>query len=268
MRGVNTREDEPGGDRLACGVVAEGDCLRLSVASRRSTRRSARACGLVAAGPARESPWASSGAPRRRPLARTPSWLARPTVRTRSRPDAGDHAARCSPRRRDRRAPVPWGHPSQPLARPVDPELRLGLEHNLIRDLRLTPPLLICAPVLREIQRPPQRHRPAPADCVHRNTNLTVTRLPQRPRVLALDTRRVFAVLRKPGVIQHPRLHIDLARHALGHRLDHQRRVPRTVSHKLLQRLIVSVPAQPLDHRLKRLTRTLLQKPPQIQGSR
>src|SRR5271155_1933357 len=149
----------------------------------------------------------------------------------------------------------------------LHPELRLGLEGDLIGDLRLVPSLFISAPVLRQIQRPAQRHRPARTDRVHRDPDLAVTRLAQRPRVLALDTWRVLAVLRKPGVVQHPRLNVDLRSHALGHRLDDQRRVPRTVSHKLLQRLIVSIPGQPLDHRLERLARALLQKPSQIQGA-
>ena len=79
----------------------------------------------------------------------------------------------------------------------LDPELRLGLERDLVRDLRLAPPLRVRAPVLRQIQRPPQRHRPPRADRVHRHADLTVTPLAQRPRVLALDTRRVLAVLRE-----------------------------------------------------------------------
>src|SRR5215218_6468193 len=147
----------------------------------------------------------------------------------------------------------------------LDPELRLGLESDLLGDLRLPPPLLIRAPVLRQIQRPSQRHRPSPTDRVHRHADLTVTGLAQRPRVLALDTRRILAVLRKPRVIQHPRLDVDLRRDPLSDRPDDQRRIPRAVGKELLHRLVLSVAAQPLDDRLKRLASTLLQQPPQIQ---
>src|SRR4029453_9935040 len=111
--------------------------------------------------------------------------------------------------------------------------------------LCLAPSLQVRAPVLRQIQRPPQRHRPPRSDRVHRHADLTVTGLPQRPRVLALDARRVLAVLGKPGVIQHPRLNINLRRDPHSHRLDDQRRIPRTIGHKLLHRLTVSVIAHP-----------------------
>src|SRR5438132_13060781 len=72
----------------------------------------------------------------------------------------------------------------------LDPELGLGLERDLLRDLRLAPTPLVLTPILRQIQRPPQRHRPPRSDRVHRDPDLTVTPLAQRPRVLALDTRR------------------------------------------------------------------------------
>ena len=208
-------------------------------------------------------PWPSWAGPRRRCPARTPSWSARPTARTRTRPDRGDRAARCSRHRRDRRAPAPSGT-SQPAARSTSstPSSDLVLNATSSGIFALRRRSRVRAPVLGQIQRPPQRHRPPRTDRVHRHPDLTVTPLAQRPRVLALDTRRVLAVLRKPGVIQHPRLDLDLRRDPLRHRLDHQRRIPRAVSHELLHRLIVSVTAQPLDDRLKRLARPLLQAAP------
>ena len=101
---------------------------------------------------------------------------------------------------------------------------------------------------------------------MHRHADLTVTDLSQRPRVLALDPRRVLTVLRKPGVIQHPRLDIDLRCHPLRDRLDHQRRIPWAIRQELLHALIVSVP-QPIDQRLKRLASPLLDQPPQVQAA-
>ena len=70
-----------------------------------------------------------------------------------------------------------------------------------------------------------------------RHGHLTVTRLAQRPRVLALDPRRVLTVLNEPGVVQHPRPYIDRPTDPLGHRARHQRRIPRAVGQELLQAL-------------------------------
>ena len=149
----------------------------------------------------------------------------------------------------------------------VTRELDLRLEHNLVRDLRLAPPLCVLAPPLRQIQRPPKRHRAGLPDRVHRHPDLTVADLPQRARVLALDTGRVLAVLRKPGVIQHPRLNTDHRRDPLSDRLYDPRRIPRTIRQKLLHRLIVSILAQPQDQPLKRFTRPALDQPPHIQAA-
>lgn len=77
----------------------------------------------------------------------------------------------------------------------------------------------------------------------------------------------MLAVLRKPSVIEHPRLNIDLRRHPLGDRAGHQPRIPRTHRQELLQRLIVRLPTKPLDDRLKRLAGPLLQQPAQIQAT-
>jgi hypothetical protein len=96
-----------------------------------------------------------------------------------------------------------------------DPKLRVGLERNPLRDLCLAPTLRVLAPVFWQIQRPPQWHRPARSDRVHRHPDLTVTSFAQRSRILPLDPRRVLAVLRKPGVIQQPRLNPNLRRDAL-----------------------------------------------------
>jgi hypothetical protein len=102
---------------------------------------------------------------------------------------------------------------------------------------------------------------------VQRHPDLAVRDLPKRARVLPLDTRRVLAVLRKPGVIHDPRLDPDLRRDPLSDRLDDQRRIPRAIRQKLLHRLILSSPAQPRDQRLQRLARPVLDQPPQIQAA-
>src|SRR5712691_9421706 len=48
-------------------------------------------------------------------------------------------------------------------------ERRLRPEGNLLRDLRLPPPLLVGAPLLGQIERKAERERAAHADCVHRD---------------------------------------------------------------------------------------------------
>jgi hypothetical protein len=144
-------------------------------------------------------------------------------------------------------------------------ELVLRLERHLVGDLRLTPPVGVLAPLLGEVQRPPQRDRARLPDCVQRHPDLAVRDLPERARILPLDTRRVLAVLRKPGVIHHPRLDPDLRRDPLGDRLDDQRRLPRAIGQELLHRLIVGLLAQPSDQRLQRFARPVLDQPPQIQ---
>src|SRR5207245_4790207 len=103
----------------------------------------------------------------------------------------------------------PRNIPATSLLYEPHPEFGLRLKLDLLGDLGLRSALWILTPLLGQIQRPPQRHRPLPAHCVHGHSDLTVTDLPQGPRVLTLDTRRVPAVLREPRVIQHPRLHIN-----------------------------------------------------------
>jgi hypothetical protein len=78
---------------------------------------------------------------------------------------------------------------------------------------------------------------------------------------------RALAVLGEAGVVEHPRLDLDLGRHPLRHRAHHRRRVPGAVGQELLQALIVGLLAQPLDHRLKRLALTLLDQPAQIEAA-
>src|SRR5271165_6785436 len=153
---------------------------------------------------------------------------------------------------------------TSPLYQP-HPEFGLRLKLELLGDLGLRSALRILTPLLRQIQRPPQRHRPPPAHGVHGHSDLTVTDLPQSPRVLALDTRRVLAVLREPRVIQHPRLHINHRRNPLGRRLDNPRWIPRADRQELLQALIVSLTTQPGDQWLKRLARPSLDQATQIQ---
>ncbi len=128
--------------------------------------------------------------------------------------------------------------PARRLLNQLDGQLRLGLELNLMRDLRLAPALRIRTPLLWQIQSPAQRHRPLPTDSVQRHADLAVAGLPQPPGVLALDPRRVLAVLRKPCAIDHPCLHIDRRRHPLRDRLHHERRIPRAVRQELLHRVI------------------------------
>jgi hypothetical protein len=92
------------------------------------------------------------------------------------------------------------------------------------------------------------------------------TDLPQGPGVLALDPRRVLAVLGHPGVIQHPRRRLDHRAHPLSDRPIKDRAIPRAVGQEMLQRLVLDRPAaQPRDHRLKRLARPGLHQPPRVQ---
>src|SRR5438128_1931565 len=159
----------------------------------------------------------------------------------------------------------PRNTPATSLLYQPHPEFGLRLKLDLLGDLGLRSALRILTPLLGQIQRPPQRHRPLPAHGVHGHSDLTVTDLPQSPRVLTLDTRRVLAVLREPRVIQHPRLHINHLRNPLGRRLDNPRWSPRADRQELLQALIVSLTIQPSDQRLKRLARPILDQATQIQ---
>ena len=262
MRGVHAREDEPGGDRLAVGAVAEGDGLGAVAPSRaisspigsglRSGRSRVGARAVLAlAGWDRER---GALLEHLRVRADRQHVLAPGLIEAIAQPGVPAIGVIAEHRRlRDTPSPQARSTNSTPSS-----DLVLNATRSGIFALRRRS--LIRAPVLGQIQRPPQRHRPRAPDRVHRHPDLTVTRLPQRPRVLTLDPRRVLAVLREPRVIQHPRLDLDLRRDPLSHRLDHQRRIPRAISHELLHRLIVSVPAQPLDDRLKRLASTLLQQ--------
>src|ERR1017187_9952340 len=193
MRGVDTRENEPGGDRFACGTVTEGDCLR--------------AVGCEACNQLTDRLGAAVRSRQDRPASRL--WLLRghgeggaSFEHLRGGGDrqyvlaAGLMQAIAQPGvlsvgviAQHRRLP---NIPASGALYELHPELRLGLEGDPIGDLRLVPSLFISAPVLRQIQRPAQRHRPPRTNRVHRDPDLAVTRLAQRPRVLALDTWRVL----------------------------------------------------------------------------
>src|ERR1035437_3474818 len=193
---MNPREDEPGGDRLAVGPVAEGDRLgavRCEPADQRADR-----FGL-AVGPQPGGRGTSLGLPgwdRKRGAlleylrlrADTQHVLAASLIEAIAQPSVLAIGVITQHR-------CPGDIPARGALDQLDPKLRLGLESDLLGDLRLPAPLGVLAPVLRQIQRPPQRHRAVRADRVHRHTDLTVAGLPQRPRALALDSRRVLAVL-------------------------------------------------------------------------
>ena len=186
---MNTREDEPGGDRLSVWTVAEGDGLG-AVALQSGDQLTDRLCVAV---------WAQSCGPsavlflagrdsKRGALLEyfcvrpdTQHVFALGLIKAITQPGVSaigviaEH--RC------------LGHfPATGALDQLDPELRLGLESNPLGDPRLAPALLIGTPVLGQIQRPPKRHRPFAADRMHRHPDLTVAPLSQRPRVLTLDT--------------------------------------------------------------------------------
>src|SRR5207247_60653 len=87
-----------------------------------------------------------------------------------------------------RRRQLPAGRPLAEIAG----QLRLRLEANRLRDLRLPPTLSVLAPLLRQVEAPAERHRPPPS---HRQT-----------RILALPPHR-----------QRPRHPLDELDHALAH---------------------------------------------------
>jgi Transposase len=66
------------------------------------------------------------------------------------------------------------------------------------------------------------------------------------------------------GILRHIDF-LDAEIAALGDVAHHDRGIPRTDSDELLQALIVSLLPETLNHRLKRLTRALLNQPTQIQ---
>ncbi len=110
---------------------------------------------------------------------------------------------------------------------------------------------------------PPQRHCPHAADRVHRHADLTVPRFPSVPEYWRLTPGESLPSLGNPVSSSTHATTRSPARRA-PRPPHHQRRIPRTVRQELLQRLVVSVPAQPLGQRLKRLPSTLLQQPTQI----
>jgi hypothetical protein len=70
---------------------------------------------------------------------------------------------------------------------------------------------------------------------VDRYARLTATDLPQRPRVLTRNPDRHLPELRKPRVIDHPRIRRQLPAHLPRQRPAHCRRIPRRLIDELLQ---------------------------------
>src|SRR2546428_1106121 len=64
----------------------------------------------------------------------------------------------------------------------------------------------------RQIERETKRQRAPLTDRMHRHSDLTITDLAERARVLPLHPRRVPTVLGDPGVIDHPSNGADLRR--------------------------------------------------------
>ena len=94
----------------------------------------------------------------------------------------------------------------------------------MLGDLRRGASFGILAPLLGQIQRPAQRHRPLGADRMHRDVDLAVADLAEGAGVLALDPWRAHPVLGEAGVVEHPGLHLDLADHPLGGGAHHLHR--------------------------------------------
>ena len=155
-----------------------------------------------------------------------------------------------------------------PSRRPLDQrrgELRLRLEDDAGGDLRPPTPLVVDAPLLRQIEREAERQRPPLADRVQADRDLAVADLAQSARVLALHPRRVRAVLRDAGVVDDPGQHAKLGRHPLGAATDQKLRLPGRVGQKLLHRLVASRRlAQPKQRRLQALATAVLDQPAHI----
>src|SRR5207248_11759809 len=91
-----------------------------------------------------------------------------------------------------------------PLGCPLDQragKLRLRLEDDALGDLRFPPPLPVVAPLLGQVEAPAERQRSPLADRVHADRDLAVADLTERARVLALDPRRMLAILNDPRVV-------------------------------------------------------------------
>jgi len=127
---------------------------------------------------------------------------------------------------------------------------------HVLGQLRLLAALLVelavLIPLLRDEQPPIQRARSLVTASVDRHPDLTVTDLPQRPRILPGDTDRHLPELRKPRVIDHPRLRLKLTTHPPHQRSAHRHRIPRRLVDELLQALLIPVP-KPRRHGLDRL---------------
>src|SRR6266511_3815724 len=156
--------------------------------------------------------------------------------------------------------------PARSLPAEIGGERRLRLKTDLLRDLRLPPPLTIVAPLLGQVEALAERRRPPLPDRVHADGDLAVADLAKRARVLVLHPRRVLAVLDNPSVVDHPGHHADLGRHPLSARPHQQLRIPRRIGQKLLQRLVPGRRLlQPKQGRLQALPAAMLDQATHVQ---